>query len=308
MERICIQFQTSQKSLSFCGDVKSVGAAEKSTLAQEFISQGDRKNTSEMVIARACEAYLGQRGSCGVMSQCSQGLDRRGHVTVLQAKQPLPPQSLRSDQAARQKVLKSVPSFSSGEDIGKRARVQSRSSKASQRATLTASLRFCIMIPNTKVSWHKRYFRSMLASGMNKFSVLSQRAAVVLCAMVHLVQLPCTAKSAVPAKGYMEWHCGGPIAEVVRTIHLTKIPGEAQKQWIVLRYSQSHQNEHPVPAEALRCFAANRCDKALKAEIEFQYFSEQEAIGTYRIEYADGHECTGTFVVKSRQKFHGVCI
>jgi hypothetical protein len=65
MERICIQFQTSQKSLSFCGDVKSVGAAEKSTLAQEFISQGDRKNSSEMVIARACEAISGSAGVAG---------------------------------------------------------------------------------------------------------------------------------------------------------------------------------------------------------------------------------------------------
>ena len=100
----------------------------------------------------------------------------------------------------------------------------------------------------------------------------------------------------------------GLLPNVVRTIHLSKIPGQAQKQWIVLRYSQSHQNEHPVIAEGLRCFTSNQCDKALRAEIEFQYFSEKKASGTYHIQFAEGHEYNGKFVVKARQKFHGVCI
>jgi hypothetical protein len=98
------------------------------------------------------------------------------------------------------------------------------------------------------------------------------------------------------------------IADIVRMIHLSKIPGQAQKQWIVLRYSQSLQNEHPVVAEALRCFASNQCDKAVRAEIEFQSFSEKKASGTYHIQFAEGQEYNGRFVVKARQKFHGVCI
>src|SRR5215469_14504542 len=71
-ERIGIQIQTSQQTLSFCGDAKNVGQAEESTLAQEFVSHGNRENASEMVVARAREAYLRQRGSCGIMGQGSQ--------------------------------------------------------------------------------------------------------------------------------------------------------------------------------------------------------------------------------------------
>ena len=45
-----------------------------------------------------------------------------------------------------------VPSFSSGEVVSKRVRVQSRSSEASRRETLTGSLPVCMLFRKTKGS------------------------------------------------------------------------------------------------------------------------------------------------------------
>jgi hypothetical protein len=93
-ERIDIQIQTSQETFSLCGDMKRVCPVEKSTSAQKFVSYSDREYACEMVIACARKADLWQRGSCRIMSQCSQGFNCCGHIAVFQTKKSLPPIAL----------------------------------------------------------------------------------------------------------------------------------------------------------------------------------------------------------------------
>jgi hypothetical protein len=132
---------------------------------------------------------------------------------------------------------------------------------------------------------------------------------VVLCAIACLRQSLAPAQTLAPeAKGFMQWECGGSIAGTMRAIHLAHLPGNARKETLILRYFSSKQNEHPVPAEAYRCFGPGPCEKAAKAEIDFQYLSDKRAAGTYRIQFNAGQKDEGTFAVRAHQKFHGVCI
>ena len=130
---------------------------------------------------------------------------------------------------------------------------------------------------------------------------------VVLCVMACLLE-PRASGQAPPAKGFMQWECGGSIAGTVTAIHLAHLPGKSREESLILRYFPAQQNEHPVPAEASRCSGPGRCEKAVKAEIDFQYVSDKRAAGSYRIQFSDGQKDDGTFAVSAHQKFHGTCI
>jgi hypothetical protein len=128
-----------------------------------------------------------------------------------------------------------------------------------------------------------------------------------LCTIVCLVGRLASAQTP-QAKGFMQWECGGSIAGTVTAIYLAHLPGKVRKESLVLRYLPSQQNGHAVPAEATRCFGRGQCEKAVKAEIDFQYFSDKRVVGTYRIQFIGGEKDEGKFAVKAHQKFHGTCI
>jgi hypothetical protein len=137
----------------------------------------------------------------------------------------------------------------------------------------------------------------------------SLRRPLARCAIAGLIQLLfLTQIWPAEAKGFMQWECGGSVGGPVTAIHLIHLPGGAGNKRLTLRFLPSDQNSHPVPAEAFRCLGKAPCERAIKAEIEFQYISDKKAAGTYHLEFSDGRNEEGTFAVRAHQKFHGVCI
>ncbi len=74
------------------------------TSSQKLVSQGNRKHTREVVIARPGKTHCRHGGSARVLSERPQSFDSYGNISVLKTEKSLAPAAFKNDQATREKL------------------------------------------------------------------------------------------------------------------------------------------------------------------------------------------------------------